>query len=105
MSDAIISYAAFILADAGKDITAENLETIAKAAGAKVDSTWAEVYAAALEGKDLKEILAGFHAAGPAAGAASAGAGAGGAAEEAAEAAEEEVAEESDDDMGFGLFD
>lgn len=107
MSDAIISYAAFILADAGLEITSENLLNITKAAGASVDNVWAEVYASALEGKDLKEILSGFHNAGPAsgsAGAASSGAAAGGddAAEE--EAAEEEK-EESDDDMGFGLFD
>lgn len=67
---------------------------------------WADVYAKALEGKDLKEILSGFHNAGPAVGAASASAGAAGAGEAAAEeAAAEEEAEESDEDMGFGLFD
>lgn len=67
---------------------------------------WAETFAKALEGKDLKEILSGFHAAGsaaPAAGSASAAAAGGDAAAE--EAAPEEAAEESDDDMGFGLFD
>lgn len=37
MSDAIISYAAFILADAGLDVTSENLLSITKAAGASVD--------------------------------------------------------------------
>lgn len=67
---------------------------------------WADVYAKALEGKDLKEILSGFHNAGPTIGAASAGAATGAAAEAAAEeAAAEEEAEESDEDMGFGLFD
>lgn len=67
---------------------------------------WAEVYAKALEGKDLKEVLSGFHTAGPAVGAASAGgAAAGGASEAAEEAPQEEAKEESDDDMGFGLFD
>ena len=66
---------------------------------------WAETFAKALEGKDLKEILSGFHAAGsaaPSAGGASAAAGSDAAAEEEAP---EEAAEESDDDMGFGLFD
>ena len=67
---------------------------------------WAEIYAKALEGKDLKEILSGFHAAGsssaPAAGAASGSAASG---EAAAEEEAEEEAEESDEDMGFGLFD
>lgn len=106
MSDAIISYAAFILADAGVEVSAENLQTVAKAAGAEVDGVWASVFAQALEGKDLKQILSGFHAAGPAAGAAAGGAAAAAGGEAAAEeqAAEEEK-EESDDDMGFGLFD
>ncbi|KAK5963965.1 ribosomal protein P1 RPP1B PWA37_004305 [Arxiozyma heterogenica] len=106
MSDAIISYAAFILADAGLEISADNLQALTKAAGANVDNVWADVYAKALEGKDLKEILSGFHNAGPTIGAASAGAATGAAAEAAAEeAAAEEEAEESDEDMGFGLFD
>lgn len=38
MSDAAISYAAFILADAGVEITADNLLTLTKAAGANVDN-------------------------------------------------------------------
>ena len=38
MSDAVISYAAFILADAGLDITSENLLTLTKAAGASVEN-------------------------------------------------------------------
>ncbi|CEP62375.1 ribosomal protein P1 beta LALA0_S05e04236g [Lachancea lanzarotensis] len=106
MSDAVISYATLILADAGLDITADSLTTLTKAAGASVDNVWAETFAKALEGKNIKEILSGFHAAGsgPAAtgGAASAAAGGEAAAEEDAP---EEAAEESDDDMGFGLFD
>lgn len=104
MSDAVISYASLILADAGLDVTADNLLTLTKAAGASIDNVWAEVFAKALEGKDIKEVLSGFHAAGPAAPAAGAAA-ASGAAEEAAEEAAESEKEESDDDMGFGLFD
>lgn len=38
MSDAIISYAAFILADAGLEISADNLQALTKAAGATVDN-------------------------------------------------------------------
>lgn len=105
MSDALVSYAALILADAEKEISSENLQTVLSAAGASVDSIWTSVFAKALEGKNLKEILFSMAAAAPAAGAASAGAAAGGASEEAAAAAEEEEKEESDDDMGFGLFD
>ncbi|GMM30205.1 ribosomal protein P1B [Martiniozyma asiatica (nom. inval.)] len=103
MSDALVSYAALILADAEKEITSENLQTILSAAGASVDSIWTSVFAKALEGKDLKDILFSMAAAAPAAGAA--GAASAGASEEAAAEQEEEAAEESDDDMGFGLFD
>lgn len=38
MSDAIISYAAFILADAGVEISADNLLAVTKAAGANVEN-------------------------------------------------------------------
>ncbi|AWU76672.1 60S acidic ribosomal protein P1-B [Pichia kudriavzevii] len=103
MSDALVSYAALILADAEKEVSSENLQTVLNAAGANVDSIWTSVFAKALEGKDLKEILFSMAAAAPAAAAGSAAA-AGGAEEAAAEAVEEEK-EESDDDMGFGLFD
>jgi len=37
MSDALVSYAALILSDAGLDITSENLLTLTKSAGASVD--------------------------------------------------------------------
>ncbi|QEU59035.1 Rpp1b [Kluyveromyces lactis] len=104
MSDAVISYASLILADAGLDVTADNLLTLTKAAGASIDNVWAETFAKALEGKDIKQILSGFHAAGPAAPAAGAAA-ASGNSEAAAEEAPESEKEESDDDMGFGLFD
>ncbi|KAG0675782.1 hypothetical protein C6P40_001474 [Pichia californica] len=105
MSDALVSYAALILADAEKEISSENLQTVLTAAGASVDSIWTSVFAKALEGKDLKDILFSMAAAAPAAGSASAGAdGSAGASEEAAADVEEEK-EESDDDMGFGLFD
>ncbi|AMD20095.1 HCL056Wp [Eremothecium sinecaudum] len=106
MSDAIISYAALILADAGLEITADNLLALTKAAGASIDNVWADIFSKALEGKDVKEILSGFHATGGSSGA-TGGAATGGAAqaEAAEEEAAEEAAEESDDDMGFGLFD
>lgn len=38
MSDAIISYAAFILADAGLEISSDNLQALTKAAGASVEN-------------------------------------------------------------------
>jgi len=102
--EASVSYAALILADAGVEITSDNLLSVTKAAGASVDNVWADVFAKALEGKDLKEILFSFAAAAPAAAGAASGAAGGGEAAAAVEEAEEE-AEESDDDMGMGLFD
>ncbi|ABN65043.1 predicted protein [Scheffersomyces stipitis CBS 6054] len=105
-TEASVSYAALILADAEVEITSEKLLAITKAAGADVEAVWADVYAKALEGKNLKELLFSFAASAPAAGAsAGAAASSGAAAEEAAEEAVEEEKEESDDDMGFGLFD
>ena len=103
-AEASVSYAALILADAGVEISSDNLLSVTKAAGASVDNVWADVFAKALEGKDLKELLFSFAASAPAASSGS-GAAAGGASEAAAEEKEEEAAEESDDDMGFGLFD
>ncbi|KAJ9619645.1 hypothetical protein H2203_008426 [Taxawa tesnikishii (nom. ined.)] len=105
------SYAALILADDGVEITAEKLQTLIAAAKVPdVEPIWTTLFAKALEGKDIKDLLlnvgsgGGAAAAAPAAG--GAGAAAGGAAEEAApEAAKEEEKEESDEDMGFGLFD
>ncbi|KAL6928467.1 60S acidic ribosomal protein P1-beta [Hanseniaspora valbyensis] len=103
-TESIVSFASLILADAGAEITAESILNVIKAAGATVDGAWADIYAKALEGKDVKEILAGFNTIGASA-APAAGAAASGSTEAAAEEAEEEEAEESDDDMGFGLFD
>lgn len=100
--EASVSYAALVLADAGVEITSDNLLSVTKAAGASVDNVWADVYAKALEGKDLKELLFSFAAAAPAAAAPAAAAGGEAA---PAEEAKEEEAEESDGDMGMGLFD
>lgn len=103
--EAIASYATLILADADIEITADKIAALAKSAGADIQPVWAETFAKAVEGQDLKEILAAFSTAGPAAPAAGAAAAAGGdaAAPAAEEAAEEES--ESDGDMGMGLFD
>ncbi|KAH7358057.1 60s acidic ribosomal protein-domain-containing protein [Plectosphaerella cucumerina] len=101
------SYAALILADDGVEITADKLQTLIKAAKVEeVEPIWTSLFAKALEGKDVKDLLSnvgsGGAAAAPGAGGAAA---AGGAAEEAKVEEKEEEKEESDDDMGFGLFD
>ncbi|CDO57228.1 hypothetical protein DV451_002667 [Geotrichum candidum] len=102
-----VSYASLILADAEVEITAEKLLTLVNAAGLQeVEPIWVQLYAKALAGQNLLELMTAFSAGGAAAGGAAAGAAAGGAAAEE-EAVEEEAsaAEESDDDMGLGLFD
>ncbi|CAI7631737.1 unnamed protein product [Penicillium pancosmium] len=99
------SYAALILADEGIEVTADKLQTLIGAAKVpEIEPIWASIFAKALEGKDIKELLTNVGSGGPAAGPAAA---AGGAAAPAEAAAEEKVEEkeESDDDMGFGLFD
>jgi large subunit ribosomal protein LP1 len=114
-------YAALILADEGIEVTADKLTTLTKAAGVEVESIWTQLFAKALEGKDVKDMLlnvggtppftqweltVGSGGAAPAAGGASAAAG--GAAEEAPKEEEkEEAAEESDEDVRFyyGLTD
>ncbi|KAK5779251.1 ribosomal protein P1 RPP1A PWA37_004117 [Arxiozyma heterogenica] len=103
-TETALSYAALILADAEIEISADKLITLTEAANIPVEGIWADIYAKALEGQDLKDLLVNFSAG--AAAPAAAGAAATGAAEEAAaEEEEEEAKEESDDDMGFGLFD
>ncbi|KAH8730164.1 60s acidic ribosomal protein-domain-containing protein [Phaeosphaeriaceae sp. PMI808] len=107
-SELAASYAALILADDGVDITSDKLQSLIKAAKIEdVEPIWTTLFAKALEGKDVKDLLlnvgsGGGAAAAPAAG----GAGGAGAADAApAEEEKEEEKEESDDDMGFGLFD
>ncbi|VEU20900.1 DEKNAAC101795 [Brettanomyces naardenensis] len=107
MSESLVSYAALILADAEKDITSDNLQSVLSAAGASVDKIWIETFAKALEGQSIKEQLFQSSAS---VSAGSGAAGAAGATEASAEAGEEEEEkeeeeEESDDDMGMGLFD
>ncbi|KAL6703214.1 60S acidic ribosomal protein P1 [Coniothyrium glycines] len=107
-SELATSYAALILADDGVDITADKLQSLIKAAKIEdVEPIWTTLFAKALEGKDVKDLLlnvgsGGGAAAAPAAGGAAA---AGGDAAAPAEEEKEEEKEESDDDMGFGLFD
>ncbi|KAF2635981.1 ribosomal protein 60S [Massarina eburnea CBS 473.64] len=102
------SYAALILADDGVDITADKLQSLISAAKIEeIEPIWTTLFAKALEGKDVKDLLLNVGSGGgaaPAAGGAAAG-GAGDAAAAPAEEEKEEEKEESDDDMGFGLFD
>ena len=101
------SYAALILADEGLEITADKLQSLISAAKVpEIEPIWTTLFAKALEGKDVKDLLLNVGSGGGAAPAAGGAAPAAGAADApAAEEKKEEEKEESDDDMGFGLFD
>ncbi|CCK68252.1 ribosomal protein P1 KNAG_0A05890 [Huiozyma naganishii CBS 8797] len=105
-TETALSYAALILADSEIEISSEKLLSLTEAANVPVEGIWADIFAKALEGQNVKDLLVNFSA-GAAAPSGAAGAGAAGAAGDAAaeEEKEEEAKEESDDDMGFGLFD
>ncbi|CAB54868.1 60S acidic ribosomal protein Rpp1-3 [Schizosaccharomyces pombe] len=106
-SELATSYAALILADEGIEITSDKLLSLTKAGNVEVEPIWATIFAKALEGKDLKELLLNIGSAGAASAPTAAGAGAAAPAEAAEEEKKEEAKEEeeSDEDMGFGLFD
>lgn len=93
--------AALVLQDSGIDVTSDGILAILKEANVTIEPIWANIFAKALEGVDVKDMLKNFASA-PAQGGPVAAGQEGAPAEEAKE---EEAAEESDDDMGFGLFD
>ncbi|XP_067014593.1 large ribosomal subunit protein P1 [Anabrus simplex] len=103
-------YSALILADDDVAVTSEKIQTILKAANVDVEPYWPGLFAKALEGISVKDLITNVGAgvgAGPAVGAAAPAAAAAESApaEKKEEAKKKEESEESDDDMGFGLFD
>lgn len=103
-------YSALILVDDDVAVTGEKISTILKAANVDVEPYWPGLFAKALEGVNVKDLItnigSGVGAAGPAAAGAPAAAAAAAPAEaKKEEKKKEEEPEESDDDMGFGLFD
>ena len=93
------TYAALMLHDDGLEITAEKLSKVIKASGNDVEPYWPMLFAKALKGQDVGELLTNLASAGPAAGPAGAAA-----AVVEEEAPKEEKKEEVEDvDMG-GLF-
>ncbi|MCJ1388802.1 60S acidic ribosomal protein P1 [Xylographa bjoerkii] len=111
-SELAVSYAALILADEDIDITADKLQTLIAAAKlTEVEPIWTTLFAKALAGKSVKDMLLNVGSGGGAAAAAPTGGASGGdaaatdATAENEEEKKEEEKEESDEDMGFGLFD
>ncbi|XVF51086.1 hypothetical protein PTKIN_Ptkin04bG0156100 [Pterospermum kingtungense] len=103
------TYAALILHDDGISVTAEKIATLVKSANLCVESYWPSLFAKLCEKRNIDDLItnvgSGGGGAAPVAVAASAGAGGAAAAAPAVEEKKEEVKEESDEDMGFGLFD
>lgn len=60
-----VSYAALILADEGLEVTPDKLQTLFKAAGVEIEPIWSTIFAKALEGKDVKQILTAVQVSGP----------------------------------------
>lgn len=85
----------------------EKIQTILKAATVDVEPYWPTLFAKALEGVSIKELITnvGSGAAAAPAAAAPAAAAAAPAAAEKKEEKKKEESDESDDDLGFGLFD
>ncbi|XP_018803514.1 PREDICTED: 60S acidic ribosomal protein P1 [Bactrocera latifrons] len=102
-------YAALVLVDDDIAVTGEKISTILKAANVDVEPYWPGLFAKALEGINVKDLItnigSGVGASAPAGGAAAAGGDAAPAEAKKEEKKKEEEPEESDDDMGFGLFD
>jgi len=102
-------YSALILADDDVAVTGEKISTILKAASVDIEPYWPGLFAKALEGINIKDLITKIGSGVGSAPAAGVPAAAAAAATDAPAAKEEkkkeEPEEESDDDMGFGLFD
>ena len=97
----VVTYAALLLHDGGVAISEDKLSKVIKASGNQVEGYWAGLFAKALQGQNITDLIANVGGAAAAAPAGDAPAAAG----EAPKAAEkkEVVEEEVDMDMG-GLF-
>ncbi|CAM8884128.1 unnamed protein product [Rhodiola kirilowii] len=107
-SELACTYACLALHDDGIAITAEKIATLVKAANVSVESYWPSLFAKLVEKKNIEDLIVNVGSGGGGA-AVSVSASATGATPVAAapaiEEKKEEPKEESDDDMGFSLFD
>lgn len=107
MSESVLSYAALVLADSDKEVSAANLKSVLDAAGASVEQIWIDAFAKALAGQDIKEQLFKMSSAATAAPAAAAPAAGDAAADDEKKDDDDEDEDEDEDedvDMGMGLF-
>ncbi|XP_027107309.1 large ribosomal subunit protein P1y-like [Coffea arabica] len=110
VSELACTYACLALHDDGIPVTAEKIATLVKAANVTVESYWPSLFSKLCEKRNIEDLIVNVGCGGGAAVAVAApGAGAGSApaaaAAPATEEKKEEPKEESDEDMGFSLFD
>ena len=98
------TFAALLLHDEGLEITADKLKKLIEASGNKVEGFWPGLYAKALSGRNINDLLSGGAAPAPAAGAATAGAAATEKKAEAPKKEEKKEEEAADVGLGGGLF-
>ena len=102
------TFAALILHDDNVEITADKIKKLVEASNNKVESYWPALYAKALAGRKVDDLLSGGGAAAPSTGAGAsapaAGAGAGAAPAKEEKKKEEKKEEEADVGLGGGLF-
>merc|ERR1712138_70748 len=105
-NELLCAYSALLLSDGGKDVTADNINAVCKAAGASVPAYYAQLFEKVNEMRPVSKIIKDAAKVGGGAPAAGGAAATGGAAAPAAAAAKEESEEEDDGGMaGGGLFD